>query len=86
MHVYPPIPRFSPESRECLDGTRQVFWLMLHRYTFPSAAADSGLCVWAVIPLPAAPERGIYSYGDSAGLTPDFPFNDAKRQPDRPRR
>jgi hypothetical protein len=37
-----PIPRFSPESRECVDGIRQVFWLMLHRGTFPSAGADSG--------------------------------------------
>jgi hypothetical protein len=36
-----------------------------------------------MIPLPGGPERGIYSYGDSAGFTPDFPFNDAGRQPNR---
>jgi hypothetical protein len=70
------IPRFSPESRECDNMIRQVFWLMLHRLTFPSATADSGVVV-RVIPLPGRPERGIYSYGDSAGFTPDFPFNDA---------
>jgi len=27
--------------------------------------------------------EAFYSYGDSAGFTPDFPFNDAGRQPNR---
>ena len=49
--------------------------------TFPSAVADSGLKSYR-----SFPESGIrrmhtgrdstYSYGDSAGFTPDFPFND----------
>ena len=53
---------------------------MLHRPTFPSAGADSGT-VEAGDSTPAEPGWGIYSYGDSAGFSPDFPFNDASVNP-----
>ena len=53
---------------------------MPHRLTFPSAGADSGLRM-RVIPAAGTAAGSIYSYGDSAGFTPVFPINDAKRQP-----
>jgi len=80
------IPRFSPESRECVDGIRQVFWLMLHLRTFPSGGADSGTEEAGDSATGVTGAGAFYSYGDSAGFAPDFPFNDAKRQPNRRRR
>jgi len=63
--------------------TWQVFWLMPHR--LPSHPRRGQ---W----LKSAGDfrrrlnrmaEAFYSYGDSAGFAPDFPFNDAGRQPNR---
>jgi hypothetical protein len=42
--------------------------------------ADSGMRSYRSCPGNASGDApgGTYSYGDSAGLTPDFPFNDEK--------
>jgi len=48
----------------------QVFWLVPSPADLPiRQATDSGLKF-------AGSVSGTYSYGDSAGFTPDFPFND----------
>jgi hypothetical protein len=48
----------------------QVFWLALN-FTFPSRLARQ----WhEVVDFTSLEGMGYYSYGDSAGLSPDFPF------------
>ena len=50
---------------------------------FPSChLADSGLSINSFCFPHAAGQIETYSYGDSAGITPDFPFNPAMREPD----
>src|SRR6185312_617569 len=50
--------------------------------------ADSGVRSYRSFPQTGREAVGgsIYSYGDSAGFSPDFPFNDAWRQPNPVRR
>jgi hypothetical protein len=55
----------------------QVFWLGPHQMSLPAGfvALGSGMKHLAILPAGRAGEP--YSYGDSAGLAPDFPFNSA---------
>jgi hypothetical protein len=51
---------------------RQVFWLNFSFRTFPF----SGSKQWLELETVLCPGQSkFYSYGDSAGITPDFPFN-----------
>jgi hypothetical protein len=56
---------------------RQVFWLKAISKTFPLLAVVSllNLCYFL---FRLKYEEASYSYGDSAGLSPDFPFNHAE--------
>jgi hypothetical protein len=54
---------------------RQVFWLNLKLAAFPwRGSRHSGKEYQDVSRLE---REGYYSYGDSAGIKPDFPFNNA---------
>jgi hypothetical protein len=64
----------------------QVFWLMFSPAYLPIRGPHGQW--FEVLPgdfQPPAKAPGglvnIHSYGDSAGFAPDFPFNDAGRQP-----
>jgi hypothetical protein len=48
----------------------QVFWLGVHRILPVPALPKQWL--YTIYPARAGP---LYSYGDSAGISPDFPFN-----------
>ena len=66
----------SPESLNDNNCTWQVFWLALLLNTFPSLIM---IRQWYVDCAELMSETNqhsrAYSYGDSAGFTPDFPFN-----------
>jgi hypothetical protein len=56
----------------------QVFWLALAE-PFPSLFSDSGVCISNRVCgclkfFKTSYTHRAYSYGDSAGLAPDFPF------------
>src|SRR6267142_5462321 len=87
-------PAFHPKAMnvdDSIDGRSSG--LCPHRLTFPSPKqakpaqfVNSGTVVEELpgdFPSPAGAggRMGIYSYGDSAGFPPVFPFNDARRQP-----
>jgi hypothetical protein len=58
-------------------GYWQVFWLALAE-SFPWHRATVVVCfsnrAWAFEKVQTTCTRCAYSYGDSAGLAPDFPF------------
>ena len=74
------ISRLSPESLNVVnpDSYReiwQVFWLGVYFKAFPLIKT---VAKFEAFPKPLQRRglgRPLYSYGDSAGLSPDFPFN-----------
>jgi hypothetical protein len=68
------IPCFSPESRESSVCTWQVFWLAPVEHLPITFYCNSGLKIQQTC-IDKRSTRRAYSYGDSAGFTPDFPFN-----------
>jgi hypothetical protein len=65
---------FSSESFEyyCI---RQVFWLAFFSVAFPKQNVQWPLCTETFVGMACMLPKGAYSYGDSAGFSPDFPFN-----------
>jgi hypothetical protein len=67
------ISGLSPESSLIKYFMRQVFWLNLNLVAFPwRDSRHSGKNYQDVYRIT---RDGYYSYGDSAGIKPDFPFN-----------
>jgi hypothetical protein len=54
---------------------RQVFWLNPNLAAFPWRDSRHSGKVYQFVSRFV--RDGYYSYGDSAGITPDFPFNNA---------
>jgi hypothetical protein len=65
-------PCFSPESRKVIKSIWQVFWLVLLSDYLPIVDGQ-----WYADRTVVVLHERTYSYGDSAGFSPDFPFNGA---------
>jgi hypothetical protein len=75
-------PAFHPKALRLWISTWQVFWLV--SCLLPSHPALGGT-VAKCNPFPTAhgSRDETHSYGDSAGFTPDFPFNPFRLSRDR---
>ena len=71
------IPAFHPKAKLNVVLIWQVFWLGVYFNAFPLIKIVAKIEASRKPPPRKGFGEALYSYGDSAGLTPDFPFNPA---------